>query len=75
MHISRELGDYVATPTCTQVFVLVSDRIKFEQIRRPVTNHGAQTNGTQLFSKRIEQDGLTVLFYHRRTSNPTARRE
>jgi hypothetical protein len=64
MAFCNELRDFVGTPSGAHVFVLVGDRTKFDSIRRPRTDHGRRPDGNRVLIKRIEQDGITVIFHH-----------
>jgi hypothetical protein len=62
--------DYVGVwPSAFCIYIIVSDRAKFDMIARPVTDHGEKENGSHVLTKSVGDElacetHSTVVFQH-----------
>lgn len=62
--VSESMHDFVGIVSGTLIYVSVADRAKFEAIQRPSVDHGCRKDGSRVFTKQIEMDGVAVIFHY-----------
>jgi hypothetical protein len=56
--------DFVGILTSTLIYAHVADRAKFNSIHRRCIDHDRRLDGSRVVTKRVEDDGFTVVFHH-----------